>query len=53
LLIDAPDLEAKFPVRAAWYGSTEPLRVTGEVTDSEGRLPRLYHGTKAELKRAI
>ena len=31
------------------YCSPSPLRVTGEVTDSQGHPPLLYHGTKADL----
>lgn len=31
------------------YRSAEPLRVTGECTDRQGRPLRFYHGTKADL----
>jgi rifampin ADP-ribosylating transferase len=50
-IMDAPDLmEKKYPGEAKSYRSREPLRVAGEVTDSDGRPLRLYHGTKADLK---
>jgi rifampin ADP-ribosylating transferase len=50
IMVD-PDLAGKnFPGAAKSYRSREPLRVTGEVTDSQGRPLRLYHGTKADMK---
>jgi len=50
-IMDDPDLaDKKYPGPAKSYRSREPLRVTGEVTDSQGRPLRLYHGTKADLK---
>jgi hypothetical protein len=42
--------EERYPVGAdASYRSRDPLRVTGEITDRQGRPRRLYHGTKADL----
>jgi len=50
-IMDVPDSTAvKFPWPTKPYRSREALRVTGEVTDAQGRPKRLYHGTKAELK---
>ena len=50
-ILDAPDLtDRKYPGPTKSYRSREPLRVTGRVTDSQGRPLRLYHGTKADLK---
>lgn len=50
-IIDAPaPPDKKYPGQATSYRSREPLRVTGEVTDAQGRPRRLYHGTKAALK---
>ena len=50
-IMDDPDLAGKkYPGPAKSYCSREPLRVTGEVTDSQGRPLRLYHGTKADMK---
>ncbi len=47
---DAPDsIEGAPPGLTRSYRSNEPLRVAGEVTDAQGRPPRLYHGTKAAL----
>lgn len=48
---DAPDLiEGTPPGLTASYRTRGPLRVTGEVTDTMGRPPQLFHGTKADLK---
>lgn len=50
-VIDDPDpSDQKFPGPAKSYRSREPLRVTGECTDSLGHPRQLYHGTKADLK---
>jgi hypothetical protein len=47
---DADEAHTTYPVDAAHvYGSREPLRVTGEVTDRQGHPQELYHGTKADL----
>jgi rifampin ADP-ribosylating transferase len=49
-LVEAPDLAApQYPVPTKWFRTQEPLRVTGECTDPEGRPRRFYHGTKAAL----
>jgi hypothetical protein len=49
-ITDGPDLiEGTPPGLTRSYLSREPLRVTVEVTDSQGRPPLLYHGTKADL----
>jgi Rifampin ADP-ribosyl transferase len=48
---DDPNLtDTKYPGPMKSYRSREPLRVTGECTDSQGHPVRLYHGTKADLK---
>ena len=45
------ETDERYPIYiGTWFRSSEPLRVTGEVTDRQGRPPRLYHGTKADLK---
>ncbi len=50
-IMDAPDsTEGTPPGLAKSYRSRDPLRVTGEVTDSQGRPPLLYHGTKSDLE---
>jgi rifampin ADP-ribosylating transferase len=41
--------DKKYPGPTKSYHSRDPLRVTGEVTDAQGRPRRLYHGTKADL----
>jgi hypothetical protein len=49
-VMDVPDAaDEKRPGPKVSYRSREPLRVTGQVTDSQGRPPRLYHGSKADL----
>ena len=49
-VMDDPNpAERSYPVRTNSYRSREPLRVTGEETDSRGRPLRFYHGTKADL----
>ncbi|HEX7544623.1 MAG TPA: NAD(+)--rifampin ADP-ribosyltransferase [Candidatus Limnocylindrales bacterium] len=51
LIVEDPDpAHRKFPWPAKVYGSAEPLLVTGECTDQQGRPLRFYHGTKADLK---
>jgi hypothetical protein len=48
---DDPDAAGKnHPGSTGSYRSREPLRVTGECTDSKGRPQRLYHGTRADLR---
>ncbi len=47
---DPSQTDKKYPGAAKSYRSREPLRVTGECTDSQGRPLRFYHGTKADLK---
>jgi rifampin ADP-ribosylating transferase len=48
---DDPDLtDKKYPSPAKAYRSRDPLRVTGECTDSQGHPLRFYHGTKADLR---
>jgi rifampin ADP-ribosylating transferase len=50
-IMDVPDLANKgYPGPTKSYRSREPLRVTGQVTDSQGRPRRLFHGTKADLE---
>ena len=50
-IMDDPDLTGrKYPGPAKSYRSRDPLRVTGECTDSQGHPLRFYHGTKANLK---
>jgi hypothetical protein len=46
---DPEPADKKYPVPAKSYRSREPLRVTGECTDAQGRPLRFYHGTKADL----
>jgi rifampin ADP-ribosylating transferase len=51
LIVDDPDsMGHSFPGPKRLYRSREPLRVTGECTDSDGHPHRLFHGTKADLK---
>ena len=51
ITVAADETDQRYPVGAeTTYRSLEPLRVTGEVTDQQGRPLRLYHGTKADLK---
>jgi len=45
-----PDPDSTYPGRAKWFRSQQPLRVTDDVTDAQGRPRLLYHGTKADLK---
>jgi rifampin ADP-ribosylating transferase len=48
---DDPDLaNKKYPGPMNSYRSRDPLRVTGECTDSQGHPLCFYHGTKADLK---
>ena len=50
-VMDDPNLtDKKYPGPAKSYCSGDPLRVTGECTDSQGHPLRFYHGTKADLK---
>lgn len=50
-IAEEPDpARRKFPWPAMVYSSSEPLRITGESTDRQGRPLRFYHGTKADLK---
>ena len=50
-IMDDPDLTGrKYPGPAKSYRSRDPLRVTGECTDSQGHPLRFYHGTGANLK---
>ena len=51
LIVDDPDpARRKFPWPAKIYRSAEPLLITGECTDHQGRPLRFFHGTKADLK---
>lgn len=45
-----PDADEEYPVSGKSYRSRDPLRVTSECTDAQGRPLRLYHGTRADLK---
>jgi hypothetical protein len=47
---DPDRTDKKYPGSAKSYRSGDPLRVTGECTDPQGRPLRLYHGTRADLK---
>jgi rifampin ADP-ribosylating transferase len=50
-IMDDPDSrDRKLAGPAKTYRSRDPLRVTGECTDSHGHPRQLYHGTKADLK---
>lgn len=50
-IIDDPDGKGSgYPGSSKWYRSRDPVRVTGECTDPQGRPLRYYHGTKADLK---
>jgi rifampin ADP-ribosylating transferase len=49
-ITEAPEpSDKKYPGPMKSYRSRDPLRVTGEATDPQGRPRRLYHGTKADL----
>lgn len=50
-IVEAPDLiEGTPPGLTRCFRSPSPLQVICEVTDPQGRPPRLYHGTKADLQ---